>query len=71
MFLNQEKEANYYWAHFTEKKLGGGPRSVVATVLDCDILGNKFELYLRYYVYFWTNTLGNGISPLIFPRLVI
>ena len=29
------------------------PRSVVAKVLDCDIVVNEFELQSRYYVLFW------------------
>ena len=36
---------------------GQSPRSVVANVLDCDIVVSEFEHQSRYYVHFWTNTL--------------
>ena len=42
---------------------------VMANVLDCDILVSEFELQSRYYVYFRINTLGKGMSPLIFPAM--
>ena len=37
-----------------------GWRGEVATVLDSDIVVSEFELLLRYYVHFWTNTLKTG-----------
>ena len=37
-------------------------------MLDCDILVNKFDIQLHYYVPFWTNTLGEGMNPLIPPN---
>ena len=33
-------------------------RGVVANVLDCDIAESEFELQLRYYIHFLTNTIG-------------
>ena len=39
----------------------------MANILDCDILASEFELKLRYYVQFWTNTLGKGMNPFILP----
>ena len=30
-----------------------------------NIVVNEFELQLRYYIHFWTNTLGKGRNPLI------
>ena len=46
---------------------GGGresTRSVVANMLDCNIVVNEFELQSRYYVYFRTNTLPKGMKRL-------
>ncbi len=37
--------------------------------LDCGIVVNDFELQLRYYVNFRTNTLGNYMDPLIIPYM--
>ena len=39
------------------------PNGRVAKVLD-DIIVSEFELQLRYYVHFQTNTLGNSMNPL-------
>ena len=39
--------------------------SVVANVLDCDVVMSEFELQLRYLVHFRTNSLGNGMNPYI------
>ena len=36
----------------------------MAKVLNCDFEVSESELKLRYYVPFWTNTLGKGIKPL-------
>ena len=41
------------------------PRSVVAHILDCDIVMSEFELQSRYFVHFWTNTLGKRMNLLI------
>ena len=48
----------------------GSLRSVVANVLDCDIVVRVFQLQLRYYIHFLTNTLGKGMNLLI-PLLYI
>ena len=37
----------------------------MANELDCDMVVNKFELQLGYYVQFLTNTLEKGMYPLI------
>ena len=39
--------------------------SVVENVLESDIIVTVFELWLRYYVHFQTNTLGKDINRLI------
>ena len=36
----------------------GGPRGVVANVLDCNIIVSEFDLWSFYYIHFWINTLG-------------
>ena len=33
--------------------------------MDCEIIVSEFELQLRYYVHFQTNTLEKGMNPLI------
>ena len=52
--------------HWRERTniLGVIPRGVVFKLLTSDIELNKFVLQSRYYVRFWTNTLGKGMSPL-------
>ena len=45
--------------------IGGESRGVVVNVLDFDIVVSEFEIPLRYYVHFWTNTLEKGMNPLI------
>ena len=40
---------------------------VVVDLLDCNIVINRFELQLRSYIHFQTNTLGNGMNFLISP----
>ena len=39
-------------------------RGVVANVLDYEIVVGEFELHLRDYVYFQTNTLEKSMNPL-------
>ena len=46
-------------------KQSGGARGVMVKAMDCEIVVSKFVLQLRYYVLFWTNTLGKGMNPLI------
>ena len=38
----------------------GSPQSVVANMLNCDIIVSESNLQLPYYVHFWTNALGKG-----------
>ena len=38
-------------------------------VQDCGIGVREFELQLRYYVNFKTNTPGKGMNPLILPSM--
>ena len=45
----------------------GSLHGIVANMLDCNNVVNKFKLQLCYYAYFWTNALGKGISILIPP----
>ena len=40
-------------------------RGVVVNVLDWVITVSEFELQSRNYVYFWNNTLGKGMIPII------
>ena len=37
--------------------------SIMVEVLDCRIVVSEFELQLRYYIHFRTNTLGKGMNP--------
>ena len=48
-----------------EKSCGGCPRGVIIKAFDCRILISEYELQLRYYVHFRTNTLRKGMNPLI------
>ena len=43
----------------------GNPHSVVANVLDCDIVESRFELQSRFYVHFRISTLWKGMKPYI------
>ena len=43
----------------------------MATILNYDLDVNVFELLSFYYVYFWTNTLGEGIKLFISPHPVM
>ena len=52
------------WIH-KFNKLIGGPRSVMVKPLECRIVVSEFKLQLLYYVQFQTNTLPNGMNPLI------
>ena len=47
----------------------GCPRGVMVKAMDCKIVVNEFELQSGYYVHFRTNTLGNGINPLILSAM--
>ena len=39
--------------------------------LDCGIVVREFELQLRYYIHFRTNTLGKGMNPFILPPIIL
>ena len=43
----------------------GSTRSVVANLLDCDIVENEFELQSRFDIHVRTNTLGKGLNALV------
>ena len=45
--------------------LPGCPRGVMIKAMACGIVVSEFELQLRYYVHFWTNTLGKDMNPLL------
>ena len=47
----------------------GCPHGVMVKVMDCGIIVSEFVLQSCYYVHFWTNTLGNGMNPLILPAI--
>ena len=38
---------------------------IVAKVRDCNIIVNKFKFNSSYYIHFQTNTLEQGMYPLI------
>ena len=37
--------------------------------MKCGIVRSEFELQSRYYIHFWTNTLGKGMNPLTLPAM--
>ena len=41
---------------------------IMANVLDFDFVVSEFDRQSRYYIHFWTNTLGKGINSII-PRI--
>ena len=41
----------------------------VSKIMDCGIVVSKFVLQSCYYVHFQTNTLGEGMNPLILPAM--
>ena len=45
-------------------KVGEGPASKVANVLDCDIVVSEFELHLCYHFHFCTNSFEKGLRYL-------
>ena len=57
----------YLLAHFPgENKLWlEMSRGLMAKVLDCDLQVSEFEFQSRYYIYFQTNNLREGMNPLI------
>ena len=49
---------------YTQRKLFQKfPRGVVANELDSDIIVSEFELQLRCYAHFWTNTFEESMNP--------
>ena len=40
------------------------PRGVMVKAMVCEIVAREFEIQLRYYVHFQTNTFGKGMNPL-------
>ena len=42
-----------------------GLRCVMVKVMDCGIVVSKIELQSRYYVHFWSYTLGKGMNQLL------
>ena len=49
----------------------GSLRNVVGNVLGCDLKESEFEIHSRYYVPFWTSTMGKGMNFFILPRVSI
>ena len=47
----------------------GSPYSIVANVLDCNIVVSEFKLQWCYYVHFWTNTSEKSMNLLISPAM--
>ena len=43
---------------------GWYPHSLMVKVIDCGMLVSEFELQLRYYLHFQTNTLEKGMNRL-------
>ena len=71
---NQKKNLDYqdsnivkiiYNIEMSPRNAWGRPRGVMIKALDSEIVVNEFEFYSRYNVYFRTNTLGEGMKPLI------
>ena len=52
-----------------EPKMGveRSPHSLMANVLDCDIIVSKFKLQLSYYIHFQTNALWERYEPFYSP----
>ena len=44
-------------------------RGVMVKTMDCGIVVSECVLQSRYYDYFWTNTLGKGMKPLILTAM--
>ena len=50
-------------------KKRGCLRGVMVKAMDCRIVVSEFVLQSHYYVHFRANTLGKGMTPLIFPAI--
>ena len=59
----------YIYIHYFSKVFWRCPRGVMVKAMDCGIAVREFVLQWRYYVHFWTNTLGKGMNPLILPAM--
>ena len=56
--------------HYAKKEpVGWYPRGVLFEAIGYGIVVSEFELLSRYYVHFWTNTLGNAMNPFILPAI--
>ena len=53
----------------TQQSVWGCPQGVMVKAIDYRIVVSEFELQSCYYVRFWTNTLGKGMTPLILPAM--
>ena len=49
--------------------LKGAPRGVMVKAMDCRIVVSGFVFQSRYYVHFWTNTLGKDMNPRFLPGM--
>ena len=47
----------------------GCPRGAMVKAMNSGIVVRKFELHLRYYVPFWTSTIGKSMNTLILPAV--
>ena len=54
----------------TQIQIWETPCSIVANMLDCDIVVSGFKLQLCYYIHFQNNTLGKGLNPLIRTSII-
>ena len=50
---------------------GGCPPGVMVKVMDCGIVVSEFIFHSCYYVHFWVNTLGKGMTPPYPPSYVL
>ena len=58
-----------FWKSQETRILKGVSRGVMVKAMVCEIVAREFELQSRYYVQFWTNTLGKGMNPPILPAM--
>ena len=42
---------------------------LMVKAMDSGIVESEIELQSRYYIHFQTNTLGEGMNPLILPAM--
>ena len=64
-YLSTEMQSVYSTAPPPQTDWAEGSYSQLANVVDCDIIVIEFELRSRYYIHFWTNTIGKGMNSLI------